>query len=708
MTPVFSLKPAVVAVLGYSVLLCSSQSQAEQTSTDDDADNNLEEVVAYGSSYRATGTKTTLTPMQSPMSYEVYDRELLDSRQADSVSQALRYVTGVTPESRATVSVFDQYNIRGFESYYNYYDGLPLQTNGSWNLAPQVDAFATDAVEVLKGPTSVLYGSAPPGGMINQIARTPQQQPQHQLRGRLGSNGLRELALNSSSAISTDLAYRLIALKRSQDGQQQTTEEERTVLAPSVTWWATPDTEITVSLYHQQDPKLTPSTPLPYQINGRTPRANAYAGDSNWSGVDREITLVGYKISHQLTDTISLLQNFRHSSGNLLQKNTYNGGFVSGSESEMLRSAYQTDEAMQGFVIDNQLGWYLDAGASQHNLLVGIDYNRLTSSALYNDTLYLDTPTIDLANPDYNQIDPNSLPLDNYEEDHRIQQSQVGVYLQDEIRFDQLTLLAGLRWDKYFARDRADNLYMGSGYSSDSRISQTNLSKRLAAMYQFNSEMGGYLNYSESFEPTAGADSATGEAFKPTTARQWESGLKFQSADLLSSATLAVYDLRKQNVVVNSADYTQKTQTGEISSRGVELTLNHWLTDSLAIDANASWQDVEITDNELYPQLQGNSPVWVADTLASVWLDYHASDALIISGGVRHVGESQLDAANSDTVPGYTLVDLAASWQAHEQVKTGLSVSNLANKQYVGACYDASNCWMGAERAIEASATVSF
>lgn len=141
---------------------CASMAHANG---DQPAEIALPEVVVSGSGYRTTGTKSDLTPMQAPMSYEVYDNELLTARQVDSVNEALRYVPGVTPESRSTVTIFDQYTIRGFESYRNYYDGLPLQYNGLWNLVPQVDVFATQSVEVLKGPTSVLYGSAPPGGM---------------------------------------------------------------------------------------------------------------------------------------------------------------------------------------------------------------------------------------------------------------------------------------------------------------------------------------------------------------------------------------------------------------------------------------------------------------------------------------------------------------------------------------------------------------
>ncbi|CAN0586394.1 unnamed protein product, partial [Laminaria digitata] len=143
--------------------LCQSTAVAAEENTP-----ALEELVVYGAGYRTTGTKSDLLPMDAPMSYEIYDGELLARRQVDTVNEALRYVPGVTPENRGTVTIFDQYTIRGFDSYYNYYDGLPLQYNNLWNLVPQVDAFATETIEILKGPTSVLYGSAPPGGMVNQ------------------------------------------------------------------------------------------------------------------------------------------------------------------------------------------------------------------------------------------------------------------------------------------------------------------------------------------------------------------------------------------------------------------------------------------------------------------------------------------------------------------------------------------------------------
>ncbi|MDD7804404.1 MAG: TonB-dependent receptor plug domain-containing protein, partial [Endozoicomonas sp. (ex Botrylloides leachii)] len=159
---------------------------------DDNAANSsdtytLSTYTVHGKKYHSTGTKSDLKPLQSPMSYEVYDSQLLQRRQVDSVNEALRYVTGITAESRGTVSIFDQYTIRGFQTYYNYYDGLPLLSNKSWNLYPQVDAFATSSIEVLKGPTSVLYGAAPAGGMVNQVAKEPIAKKETLIRTRLGS-----------------------------------------------------------------------------------------------------------------------------------------------------------------------------------------------------------------------------------------------------------------------------------------------------------------------------------------------------------------------------------------------------------------------------------------------------------------------------------------------------------------------------------------
>lgn len=704
--------PAAVA----AAPVADAEAVADEAQVTDSAqaDEAVEHLLVVGSGYRSTATKSSLTAFEAPMSVSVIDQELLAMRQADSVNAALRYVSGITPESRSTVTIFDQYTIRGFESYRNYYDGLPLQANGLWNLYPQVDAFATDSIEVVKGPTSVLYGSAPPGGMVNQIAKQPTAVAATTLRARTGSNALAELALDSTGPLAgDDLNYRVIALGRDQDGQQQTTEEQRLLFAPSLAWQPTARTSLITSLYYQRDPQMIPSTPLPalgtlYPASYGELEADAYAGDQNWNSYDRDVLMAGYKLSHQLTSDWSLLQNFRYTDAEALQRNMYNNGLASDGRT-LLRSAYFTDEAMDGWVIDNQLAGNLRLLASDHRLLLGIDYQTLDSTVAYGDTLGTDTPAIDLANPDYRQVDAAALPVDYYSEQHRIKQRQLGFYLQDEVAIGQLTLVAGLRHDRYDSSDDVANVYAGFPYGSQTEIDQSETSGRLAAIYALPFGLSPYLNYSESFEPTSGVDSLTGAAFKPTTAKQYEAGLKYQRDGV--QLTAAWFDLIKQNVVVNSADYMRYTQTGEIESKGLELEGRADLGAHLELIANYSYLDMAITDNDLDPALVGNTPVWVADQQASLWANYYL-DALLpgvmVGAGWRYVGDSYLDAANSDSVPGYSLIDVAASYAISDSYLLGLSVSNLSDKRYVGACWDASNCWMGAERSMELSLTASF
>lgn len=679
----------------------------QETATADPA-----QVIVSGTSYRTTGTKSDLKPIEAPMSYEVYGNEQLTARQADSVNEALRYVPGVTPESRPTVTIFDQYTIRGFESYRNYYDGLPLQYNGLWNLAPQVDVFATDSVEILKGPASVLYGSAPPGGMVNQTAKLPRSRQETAIRARAGTNDLRELGVDSTGPLSKDVDYRLVALVRERDGQQATTKEERRLVAPSVTWRIGPATRLHANLYYQDDPALIPSTPLPALGTLRQApygllAPDTFAGDAGWSGMTRETTMAGWKFEHAFNDSVKFLQNFRYTKARGLQRNTYNNGLLE-DDRTLTRSAYFTDERQHGYVVDNQLAFRLATGALVHRLLAGADYQKLRSTVGYGDTLGTDTPSIDLGNPDHFLFNPAALPFDFYTDRHAIRQSQLGLYVQDEIRVGALTLVGGLRRDRYRSEDVNASSYAGAPSAATTAIAQEKTSGRAAAIYRFGNGMAPYLNYSTSFEPASGVDSLTGQGFKPTTAKQIEAGIKYKSPDSRTELTAAWFDIRKQNVVVNTPTFNQYTQNGEVRSKGIELSWNQALTERLDFTLGLTHLDMEVTKNALDPALVGKTPVWVADKGASLWLTYTPLDTLDLSAGIRHVGASQMDEGNTAQVPSYTLFDAAAMFRLNRTWSIGLTASNLGDKRYVGACHSAQNCWMGAERSVELTVHARF
>ncbi|WP_227670160.1 TonB-dependent siderophore receptor [Psychrobacter namhaensis] len=674
----------------------------------------LDAVTVYADSYRSTGTKTALDPNDAPMSYTRIDQELLQKRQAESVNAALRYEPGVTTESRGTVSIFDEYNIRGFKTYSNFYDGLRLPYDGAWNLMPQVDIYATEAVEVLKGPASSLYGYAAPGGMVNQVAKSPKNTQASEVQLRLGNQNLREVAIDTTGPLTDTLNYRLVALKRKKDGQMQTTEEERTLINPSLEWQATDDVSVLANLFYQDDPEMVPSTPLPavgtvYNASYGKLDSDAYAGDK-WNRFSKEVFMPSVTVNWDINDQLTFKHITRYTDAEAQQRNIYNRGFVEGSDTTLNRVAYTTDETMNNWTTDNQLAYQLDTANTSHNLLFGVEYQETDSNATYYDAGPAGTPNLDLSSPDFSQINADNLPLDIYRQKQDIEQSQLGLYVQDEMQWQDLTVVAGLRHDNFDSSTEQTEATKGAIYS-DKTISNdaSETSGRLAAIYDFDNGLSPYASYSQSFQPVVGSNFITNEAFKPTTADQLEAGIKYLSSDRATQGTLAVFDITQKNVIVtNPSNSQQKVQTGEITSKGVEISGSHMLNDWVDITASYSYTDAEITEDEFNPEVVGNTPAQIAKHKATLWADYYATDKITLNAGVRYEGGMQVDKQNSDELPSVTLVDIGGNYQINPMLAVGASINNLFDKTYVGACYDLDNCWMGPERQVSVSLKASF
>ncbi|WP_412706513.1 Ferric hydroxamate uptake [Aeromonas rivipollensis] len=702
--------PLTVVAATISTLLAGSVLAAAPTSQD--AVLADETLTVLGQTYRNTATKTRLDPIETPQAISVVESETLEQRGVSSVSEALRYVPGVNTELRGgAVNRLDLFNIRGFDNYQNFYDGLLLQYN-EWNLQPQIDPVAIEQLEVFKGPTSVLYGSMPPGGMVNLIAKRPQREAKHSVSLATGTGTLKEMTLDSTGAINDQLAYRVVGLARQKEGQAVTSEEERYVFAPSLDWQLGERTLLNLNLYYQKDPEAGIYTTVPASGSVKSNPlgqlgSDSFLGDQNWNEYNRDVTLLGYKLSHDFNGNWQVLQNARYMDASAYQRNTYNAALAADNRT-LARNAYLTDEASKGFVIDNQLAGKVMTGPAQHNLLLGVDYQYLDARILYQDTLDYSAPAIDIFNPDHNQIRPDALAF-SYEDRKTIRQSQTGVYLQDQVRLDRLVAIGGARYDSYRMDTDSRGLYLGAASQSLAQIDQDNLSFRLGALYELDYGLSPYVSYAESFEPVPGADKS-GKAFDPSTGHQWEGGLKFLSEDMSKTVTISAFHITKENALVTDPDnvYGPKLQTGEIVSKGIELEGRADLTNNLDLALSYTRQDMEITRDTT--DLQGKTPVWVPRQMASLWSNYQAGGSLEgmrVGAGLRYVGEAQLDAANTDTVPDYVLMDMSASYDlaalsaSLKGVGASLSASNLLNKTYY-SCYDQNNCWFGAERNVEA------
>ncbi|TEW54655.1 TonB-dependent siderophore receptor [Psychromonas sp. RZ22] len=710
------IKNTTASVLTIS-LLASATVYADQ---EDNQTYSLETVSVLGQTYRNTATKTSLEVEETPQAINVVDSEQLEERSVKSLNQALRYTPGVTTEQKgASVTMYDTFNIRGFNAKQSYYDGLALQSLTGWNLQPQIDPIAIQQVEVFKGPTSVLYGAMPPGGMVNMIAKSPQSESKTDLGVATGSRNLQQASIDSTGQIGeSNVDYRFIGLARKQDGQVNGTEEERYVIAPSLNWHINDNTLLNVSLYYQNDPAMGMNSAMPASgmlvdnPNGNT-NPNTSVGDKNWSSFEREVFLVGYKFEHSFNNNVTFLQNFRYMKADLEQKNTYHvASNFDATTGNLDRNIYDTSESSEGIVIDNQLSVKVNTGIIEHNLLFGLDYQKLDGDSAYNE--YGTTSqfsTFNIFTPNNNMIDPSQLSA-TYSGKDKVTLEQVGAYFQDQIRLNNWVLIGGGRFDKF----KSSSDYSDNYANTYSEADQSKFSYRVGGLYQFDNGVSPFVSYATSFEPTS---STAGQNYEPELGQQIELGVKYMAPDMSKSGTISAFNIVKSDALM--ADPTNpwgnKLQVGEVTSRGIELEGQWYLTDSLDVTANYTYLDVEITEDSTNG-LQGTTPIYVPKNAANLWANYLIYDGVLggtrASTGVRYVGEMEMDATNTQgKVPDYTVVDLSFGYDfayltnSMSGMTANLSINNLFNTESY-TCYDEFNCWYGAERSAELALNYSF
>lgn len=309
--------------------------------------------------------------------------------------------------------------------------------------------------------------------------------------------------------------------------------------------------------------------------------------------------------------------------------------------------------------------------------------------------------TIDIFDPHHNHLPVPTPPL-AVDIDQR--QTQYGLYVQDQVRYGRWALLLGGRHD--WAKTATDDRLAGARTDqSDHRLSW-----RTGPVYLFDAGLAPYFSFTTSFRPTAGVD-ASGAAFKPTTAQQYEAGVKYQPPGFNSFVTLAAFQLTQQHVVtVDSNNVLRQVQTGEIRSSGVELEGHANLAPGLNLIASYSYSNPIVT--KAGDASRGKIPVNVPRNIASLWGDYVVQRGALagfsFGAGVRHVGATFGDNFNTLRVPGHTLFDATVSYDMGALSRTlvgwrlAINASNLFDKRYVSECTN-DNCLYGLRRAVLAS-----
>ncbi|MHC2087140.1 TonB-dependent siderophore receptor [Methylobacterium sp. CM6244] len=677
-------------------------------------ENAIGPVHGYVARRSATATKTGTPILETPQAINVVGRKEIEDRQAQSVSQALLYTPGVMNQYGTDVR-YDWLYVRGFVPG-RYLDGLRLPFGARGYSQPRVESYGLERVELLKGPSSGLYGQNSPGGLLNLVSKRPTATPLREIQLQTGSFGRAQAAFDLSGPIDPEgrILYRLTGLARTTGTQLDYLEEDRIFIAPSLTLRPDADTSLTIlSQYLNIDspgggaPQGLPALGTLYaNPKGRIP-TKRFIGEPNYDRFKLQQGFIGYAFEHRFNDVWTVRQNLRYSHVDANTQRVQAIG-LGADNSTLSRYAWAFPERSDLFNIDNQAEARFSTGPFAHTLLLGADYLR--EDARYDESQLRIVPSVDVFAPVYAGTVTRP-PLGT-----RITQgrNQTGLYAQDEIRFGGFRLTVSGRQDWADAVTRTTNAATGAL----TRVKQDDaaFTGRVGLSYLLDGGLAPYISYATSFQPTAGTNRA-GQPFAPTEGEQIEGGIKFQPPGTNLLMTGTVFDLTQKNVLTpDPTDFRFNAQTGEARVRGVELEVKASLTESLDLIASYAAMNSEITKanaNAAGASIIGNELPFVPQHQASAWLDYtfRTGDwaGLGLGAGVRYIGASVGDNANLYHIPVVTLVDAAVRYDfgyrypALKGVDLAVNATNLFDKTYVSTCIAATGCFYGNRQTVLAT-----
>lgn len=642
----------------------------------------------------SASTKTETPILQTPQSVDVITRKQLDDQNPQTVGNAMQYTAGVfMPDANTR---FDSLFIRGFggfgtsSTFVGFLDGLKLPRGQAFGQF-QIDPFLLERIDVLKGPSAVLYGQVSPGGLVNMVSRDPSAAPYNEMRMEVGSYGRMQGGLTTQGAFDEQgiWQYSLSAIGRISGTQYEDVKESRVGVAPAIAWQPNADTRFTVRAFYENDPNggyfnsVYPTFLAPPQYRSFLSRT-FNVGDPDFDNYSREQAGIGYSFEHRVNDWLQIRSNTRYSDVSSELRGIQMSGPMT-SDGILPRQALISTEQASGVATDNSAVFTFATGPLSHKVVAGFDYQWSSSDWAYQ---YAVAPSLNVMFPVYGvSVGPFMTLIDNTQD-----LQQTGLYLQDQLSLGNWRAVLGVRQD--WTSQSTQNHLANNSTSNQSASAAT---YRAALLYLFENGLAPYASYSTSFEPVSGVD-ASGQAFLPTEAEQVEVGLKYQPTFMNALFTVAAFDIRQENVLTPGPVLGFSVQTGEIRSRGLEFEARGSVTDNLELIGALTLLDTEITKSNVATYV-GKHPQAVPNFFGSLWLNYTFTEGpltgLTTGAGVRVVGPSYADDANDIQVDGFTLVDLSLRYdlaRLSSQMKGAtatLDIRNLFDTTYYTSCtYD--------------------
>ncbi|WP_420142725.1 TonB-dependent siderophore receptor [Sphingomonas sp.] len=671
-------------------------------------DREREDVIVTGTQLASSaGTKTGTPIVQTPQPITVIPAEVYLSQGALSLSDTLRYASGVVANQYGPDSRVDGLLIRGINAL-QFRDGM--RDLFSYYATIRSDPYNFSQVELVRGPASVLFGQSSIGGLVNSVSKTPQFENHGEVAIRYGSFDRKEALADLTGTITDGVAGRIVARVRDSGTQTDHVPDDRVMIAPSLRWQPDAATDITlIGLYQEDDSGSTSQFPplvgtlLP-NPNGKLPN-DLFIGKPGWDRYDGRLLQGTGIVTHRFSDKLRLNLKARYIDSDLTYFTHYADSyanpadpFVEGSNQRVIGLYADGSRArMNIFSTDNNLRVDFNTGANvEHVLLAGVDYswNRVRKNSGYGYEF------IDIYNIDYDALSDygGGIPTGNPTSEDT-SQKQLGFYIQDQIRlWDRVSIVLGGRRDH--VRSRAAP---GTPVETDNATTL-----RAGIIAEVVKGVSPFFSYTESFQPIAGA-LADGSSFKPTRGRQFEGGVKLHP-DAATLLTATAFHIRENNRPVSddsTPDPRDQIQVGSMTSKGFEIEASRMLPGNYQLIANYSYVKAEVADTgvQLDNVPKETASVWGTKTVAL------GNDATLrVGAGVRHVAATRSYGPafpGGIRTPDYTLVDglVEIGWQ---RWLFTVNATNLLGKDFYAACLARGDCFVGEDRNIFGTLTYRF
>jgi catecholate siderophore receptor len=653
--------------------------------------------------------KLTQPLIETPQSITIIPRQLMQDQGVTTLRDALRNVTGISLNVGEAGRQGDGITIRGFTASNDYFvDGM--NDFGSYYRDP----FNAEQIEVLTGPSSVLFGRGSTGGVINQSSKTPVLGDYNFGTVTLGTNLTKRVTADVNTPVPSlgqGAAFRInFMAQNNYYTDRDVAENSRFGIAPSLSFGLGTDTRTTFSYFHQTDDNI-PDYGLPWMpIAGtpgniaypaKVPRDNFY-GFKNNDYLRTNVDMFTAKFEHDFNDTFSFRNQARIAqykrdfritepqivtagtttqivvgAGTPLSAVTVNRNQIAGSGTEQFMEN-QSDLTSKFKTFD------LD-----HTLVTGVAIGRQYSNPTR--VSYTGVTQTNLLSPDPDQ-NLNASPARATSQIGATAYTQA-VYAIDTLKLNEhWDILGAVRYDR-FQSNVHQNINNTTATTLQPVFQASHVdempSYRAAVVYKPARNATMYVQYGTSFNPSTEAISSASFAninLEPEKNETFEVGSKWDLLGERLSLNGALFHIKKMNAREADPNNTLfQVLAGTIEVEGLSLGGSGKLTEEWQVFAGYTYLQGEVTSSPASDK--GNRPANTPRNSFSLWTTYDITTRLQVGGGVNFVDDryasSTRDALGFRRVaPAYWTGQAMAKYKVTEDVNVQLNIYNITDEYY--------------------------